>query len=625
MSKISQFFQDLGRTLFGSSDTVAIQQRFFNITCFFAAVATLLGTIVNFTIGLNLFITLSTLTTTLLFTILYFLSKKGINYNLLLLMFSGLFYLLFLFLWFTNGGSKGPTAYSFFIFIFVINLVFGKKKIYILNISFLLLLAALFLIEDVHPEWIMGYQNEKQRFFDHFFTALFLLLLLTIIVAYLVKSYYEEKESVERQRDKIAEQNEELIITEQELEQHKSNLEKLVKERTKALQQTNEELMKAKQKAESSDKLKTAFLANMSHEIRTPMNAILGFSDLLKNDLHPEKKNQYLSIIQGKGKLLLQLINDIVDIAKIESDQMEIVRHPFDFEKLMNDVQIVFSQRIKTLNKPVTIKIEKKDINHLLVSDEIRVKQILYNLVDNAVKYTDSGEIIIAYAIIQDWLEINISDTGVGIPEDKLQTVFNRFERVNISHTKPKEGTGLGLSISKKLTELLGGQLSVKSELGKGSTFTFRIPFEKTDSNKITGTETVNLQQPDWHNKLFLVAEDETANYLLIEELLSKTKAKLILAKNGQEAINYLQQGERVDIVLMDIQMPVMDGYQALEVIKDEFPDVPVVAQTAYAFENEVAKMKKLGFVDVILKPIEEEKLIQIISGVLAHFLKGNY
>jgi len=618
MGREISFFHNLLKTLFGSPMTISIQQRYFNAACFFAALATLLGTIVNFSIGLNPFITISTLFIFLAFSVLYLLSKKGISYQILLWSFSILFYILFTLLWFTNSGSKGPTVYSFFIFIFVINLVFGGKKIYFLNASFILLLAGLFIFEKYYPDLIMGYQNETQRFDDHFFTALFELILLTIIVAFLVRSYYEEKESVERQRDKIIAQNKEMLLTEQELERYKNNLEELVAERTDELKKVVIELEKAKKKAESSDKLKTVFLANMSHEIRTPMNAILGFSDLLKKDINPDKKDAYIKIIQEKGQLLLQLINDIVDVAKIESDQMEIVRHPFDFEKLIDDVQIVFSQRIDTLNKPIIIKIEKKKMNYLLVSDEIRIKQVLYNLVDNAIKYTDSGEIIIAYTSIKNWLEINISDTGIGISEDKLQTIFNRFERVNISHTKPKGGTGLGLSISKKLAELLGGQLSVKSELGKGTTFTFRIPFEKTDRNKIK--ETINLQHPDWQQKSFLVAEDEEANYLLIKELLSETKAKLIMVKNGQEVIDYLQQGGKVDIILMDIQMPVMDGYQTLEVLKKEFPNIPVVAQTAYAFGNEVAKMKKIGFVDVILKPIEKEKLIQTISKILTRF-----
>lgn len=617
MGKKSDFFQNLSITFFGNPKKIYIQQRYFNIVCFFSALATLLGTIVNFTIALNTFITASTFLMFLSFLLLYFLSKKGVNYQVLLWSFSILFYALFTTIWFTNSGSKGPTTYSFFIFIFIINLVFGGKKIYLLNISFILLLIALFISERYFPDLILGYKSELQRFYDHLFTAVFELILLTIIVSFIVKSYYEEKMSVERQRDTIVKQNKELLITEQELERHKNNLEELISERTDELKKTNEELVKAKIKAESSDKLKTAFLTNMSHEIRTPMNAILGFSDLLKNDLHPEKKEAYIQIIQDKGKLLLQLISDIIDVAKIESDQMVVVEQEFDFGKLIDDVQTVFSKKIQDYNKPIKIKIKKNNFPYLFYSDGVRVKQIINNLVDNAVKYTDAGEIEIGCVLTQKWLEIYVKDTGVGIPEDKLEVIFNRFERVNISQAKLKEGTGLGLAISKKLARLLGGELFVKSELGKGSQFSLKLPLKKNLSKKKSINLVVDEIENDWHDKTFLVAEDETVNFVLIEELLADTKAKFILAENGQIVLDELRKGTHVDAILMDIQMPVMDGHMALKIIRDEFPDIPVIAQTAYAFENEVTKMKDLGFVDVILKPIEQKKLIQSIQRVL--------
>ncbi len=619
MNKISIFFQNLSRVLFGNSAVVPIQQRFFNITCFFAALATLFGTTINFLIKLNPFITSSTFLMFLSFLLLYFLSKKGINYQILLWGFSILFFLLFIILWFTNAGSKGPTGYSFFIFIFVVNLVFGGKKIYFLNLSFILLFAGLFVFEWYYPNTIMGYENEAQRFYDHLFTALFLLILLTIVVAYLVKSYYEEKESVERQRDMIAQQNEELLLTEQELERHKNNLEELVAERTDELKKTNKELEKAKIKAESSDKLKTAFLANMSHEIRTPMNAILGFSDLLSQEMPEKKKDAYIQIIQEKGKLLLQLINDVIDIAKIESDQMVVIKQEFDLEKLIEDVQIVFSKKIKDNDKPITLKIKKGNLPCLIFSDEIRVKQIVNNLVDNAVKYTDEGEVEIEYGVKNNLVEICVKDTGIGIPKEKQNIIFNRFERVNISEGRLKEGTGLGLAISKKLAILLGGELKVISEWGKGSQFSLILPFEQTCERITSDVSKKSVVQGtnDWSDKTILVAEDENVNFLLIEELLADTKANLILAENGQIVIDKLRKGTAVDLILMDIQMPVMNGYQALKIIQKEFPAIPVIAQTAYAFENEVAKMKLLGFVDVVLKPIEQEKLIQAIGKVI--------
>ena len=611
---------------FGNIKKIPLQQYYFNITCFFAALATLLGTFINYFLHLGKLITITTGLSFISFLIIFIIACKKKIYKQLLPYFLFTFYVLFSVLWLTNAGSKGPTVYSFFIIIFLIALIFSGKKAIIINSSFILLLLGLFFFETYYPDTITGYTNDTQRFYDHLSTILYELILLNIIISYLVKSYYSEKERVEQQRDTIAQQHEELLTTEQELEHHKKHLERLVNERTQALKEANEhlerinkELELAKIKAESSDKLKSAFLANMSHEIRTPMNAILGFSSLLNKPVSEEQKNTYIQIIQDKGKLLLQLINDIIDLSKIEAKQLQIAKSEFNINKLLNDSYITFANKIRNLNKPINLKISFPKDYFILFSDELRIQQIINNLLDNAIKNTKEGSIEIGYILEKNHIKIQVKDTGSGIPKDKQNTIFNRFEQLNEFGEKLKKGTGLGLAISKNLAELMDGSLTVESEVGVGSTFTLTLPISEDTYNQTQNwIENRFIDKTvDWSDKTIIIAEDEKTNSLLIQEYLSETNVNLIIVDNGKKLIDTIQTNEKIDLALIDINMPVINGYEAIEIIKKRYPSLPIVVQTAYAQEDEIAHIKQLGVFDIVTKPINKDLLIQTIASKL--------
>ncbi len=382
------------------------------------------------------------------------------------------------------------------------------------------------------------------------------------------------------------------------------------------------ELVEAKNKAEESDKLKSAFLANMSHEIRTPMNSILGFSTLLtKPGVYDKHKEQYLELIINSGKSLLNLINDIIDISKIEAGQLKVKPRKITLNPLMNEVYMSHYQINDMKNKSFEL-IMKKAVERdefSIETDPFRLKQILNNLIGNAMKFTEKGYIEFGYKFNNpEQLLFYVKDTGVGMPADKLNLIFQRFGQIEQKDDKNQSGTGLGLTISKKLAELLGGQMWVESTEGEGSTFFFTLPYDADlNTGDEYGASLVEDGNDSLENKTLLVAEDEEMNIVYMKEILADTKANVLWAKNGEEAVKIAKENPSIDLILMDIKMPVMNGYEATQKIREFNKNVIIIAQTAYALTGEKEKTIEAGCNYYITKPIEIKILMNTIQGFL--------
>lgn len=387
------------------------------------------------------------------------------------------------------------------------------------------------------------------------------------------------------------------------------------------MEETRQRLLLAKEKAEESDRLKTAFLANMSHEIRTPMNAIIGFSDLLSDDeLSAEDRLDFISKIKSSGNALMSLINDIIDIAKIEAGQLRISESELNLNKLMKELHSTFTN-LKNLNGKEKISLEmslgEEENTVWIFSDPFRLQQILTNLLNNALKFTEFGKVEFGYSIEDAKLRFFVKDTGIGILRSKQKLLFKRFSQIDSGANRKYGGTGLGLAISSNLVELLGGTIDVDSFPGKGSTFTFTIPY-KPITPQIAKKSNARIKDPDWSGKTILIAEDSMQNYLLVEAILRFTQVKLIHALDGQKVINLAKSESGIDLILMDIQLPVKTGYEALVEIRELFPTIPVISYTAFALPNERDKSIKAGFVDYLPKPIKAETLIPILDKYLS-------
>jgi signal transduction histidine kinase/ActR/RegA family two-component response regulator len=380
----------------------------------------------------------------------------------------------------------------------------------------------------------------------------------------------------------------------------------------------NEELTRAKEKAEESDRLKSAFLANLSHEIRTPMNAIMGFADLLESEkLNGETHEKYIRIIRKSGGYLLSIINDIVEISQIEAGQVELNENEIEINELMDEVFNSFKTIIAS-RENLTLKLEKPNppLNEKIWIDEVKLKQILMNLINNAIKFTEHGEVSFGYTTKNSSeISVFVKDTGIGIAPEKHHVIFERFRQVDSKNTKIQSGSGLGLSITKAYTEIMGGNISVESEEGKGAEFvvTFPlVPVNNSPSNKVFEKKEEPIAVSNG-NRIILVAEDEDVNWYLIEQVLSRYNYKLFRAENGLEAVEFCKNNKDIDLVLMDIKMPVMNGFDALEEIRKINPKLPVIAQTAYALSGDVERIKSV-FDDYITKPINRQILIEKIA-----------
>ncbi|WP_338356649.1 ATP-binding protein [Yeosuana marina] len=379
------------------------------------------------------------------------------------------------------------------------------------------------------------------------------------------------------------------------------------------------QLKKAKEKAEHSEKLKTAFLANMSHEIRTPMNAILGFTSLLDDDVVDEsKKKKFIELIQEAGKRLLAIISDVVDISKIEAKQLSINLDTCNLNEIIDSLYFQFSIQNKT--KDVSIEIHKSlDDNDCFVkTDRNRLVQILSNLIENALKFTKQGSVTFGYSIDKDKIKFYVKDTGIGISEKDKKIIFNRFSQVDNEYTKAVTGTGLGLSIAKGLVELLGGNIWVENTLTEGSTFIFTVPFV-SDNQKETYVSIVkeDMIKNNTEEKTILVAEDELTNFIYIREVLKVFNIKIIRAENGQEAVDLFKENKDINLILMDIKMPILNGYEATLEIRKTSTTVPIIAITAYAMAEDEALAMKAGCNEYISKPVSKGLLYNVIKKYL--------
>ncbi|MBN1184374.1 MAG: response regulator [Bacteroidales bacterium] len=400
------------------------------------------------------------------------------------------------------------------------------------------------------------------------------------------------------------------------LRKNEMKLKELVAIKTQDLMELNMELEEAKEKAEESDRLKSAFIANISHEIRTPMNGIRGFATLLeKPELTSEKQKIYLDIIRVSSDRMLRIINDLIDISIIEAGQIKVNKEQTNVNTLMEE--------LFTFYKPLTDKkgLELKYYNDLafeesyVEADKGRLYQVLGNLLDNAIKKTSSGLVTFGYQKKPAAFEFYVKDTGVGIPPELVNTIFERFRQVENPENTYRQGSGLGLSISKALVESHGGRIWVDSTPGKGSTFYFTIPCKTAPKKNIEPQN--KSSKNDFSNligKKILIVEDDVANYIYIQEILENAGMKIFLSENGAEAVEFVSRNTDIDIILMDMKMPVMDGLEATKRIKEKYSHIPIIMQTAFAQTDDRQMAINGGCDDYISKPFNIDELLELIN-----------
>jgi len=388
-------------------------------------------------------------------------------------------------------------------------------------------------------------------------------------------------------------------------------------------------LLKAKEKAEESERLKTAFLANVSHEIRTPMNAILGFVSLMQEyETSETERKEYFDMIASNGEVLLNLINDIIDLSKLESEALTLKPEVFDLSEFLNEVYLylVNDLRLKLKNTSIYPNLVLPDQRHIstIFADRLRLRQVLINLIHNAIKFTESGFIELGASLTHDKLNGNpmvtiyVKDSGIGIPEDKTAYIFESFRQIEDPFTRKFGGAGLGLAIVKRIIEASNGFTGVNSKLGQGSEFFVSLPLaghgklKKENATLLPKQEIFNFE-----GKSVLIVEDKIPNTLYLKSLLSKSSIHLTFATDGAQAVEVFRNTEGIDLVLMDIQLPVMDGYEATFRIKEINPRIPVIAQTAFASVEDRERIFNSGFDDFISKPINPKELLRKMALLL--------
>jgi len=421
-----------------------------------------------------------------------------------------------------------------------------------------------------------------------------------------ITSRKQSEQEIKLKNEEFAALNEEYMLQNEELAGNVELLGGLISQ-----------LEEAKEKAEESDKLKSSFLENVSHEIRTPMNGILGFTELLRHETDNKRREDYIDTIHTCGNRLLYIINDIVEMSKIDSGIVVVQNSNVDLNVMLSNL---YREIHVLLNKTKTIVLTPKPPANTVVAntDVTKLQQILVNLVSNAIKFTPKGSIDFGYNLNQDTSEIEffVNDTGVGIDKIHHESIFKRFRQIDKNYAN-QDGSGLGLAISKAYVEMLGGRIWVESEPHKGSQFHFTIPLTKPINISNMNSLKEKTKKISFENAVILVAEDEDINFYYLQLITKSANATILRATNGLEAVEICKNNPNIDIVLMDIKMPELNGYEAAKQIKQFRPNLPIIAQTAYGFPDDEKRALAIGCDAYIAKPIAKESLLKLMNDLI--------
>jgi signal transduction histidine kinase/CheY-like chemotaxis protein len=469
--------------------------------------------------------------------------------------------------WYAKYLSNGPVLFFILIFAALVIWVWEGKALAIMLAVYFINVALLFFIDFSAPEELFNYPDDRKRSVD-IFLSFGLYSSLMLFLLHMVK----------------------------------------------------QEFIRQKEKAIRADMLKSAFLANMSHEIRTPMNSIIGFSQLLGRVKEARQRQQYTDIIQTSSENLLRLINDIIDLSRIEAGDLEIRYSEISVRELFTELKNVFAVELTTRRKSeIELDFSLPDNELVIRSDPFRLKQVLTNLLDNALKFTRQGSIIYACERNKNDLIFSVSDTGIGIPPENQSKVFDQFIQFNVQDMN-NEGSGIGLSIVKRIVELLNGRVWFESIVDQGTTFYFCIPFEAvargTKPYKKSESGAQHRQVPS--SRPLLVVEDDQNSVVLIKEILQHIDIGFHHVSNGDDAIEHVKKNPDIRLILMDMKLPGLDGYETAKAIKKINPGIPIIAQTAFAMVDDREKTIKAGCDDYISKPLDSEKLQDMVREYLS-------
>lgn len=586
-------YNELKKLIGLKKEAITLENKIFNLVTFLVFIAMSISFMSNLYLGMNS--TLNWLVFALLAIsfVFFYLSRYRDLYKKVsgwYILFCHLFYVP---VWFTNGGIEGPTIIAYSLILTIAMLILPKKyHSPFIGVTIAIIMLLIYL-EQLHPEWVVAYASEQMRQVDMVVTTFLYFGIIGITISLYKRTYDMDRED-------------------------------LIK-KSIDLEESREYLSETKMQAEEATKAKSRFLANMSHEIRTPLNGIIGTIDLMQHTPLSSEQEELMQSLKSSSTLLLEIVNDVLDISKIEADKLELFEGPCNLDAIIKNVISISSPRITALKKDLQINYTVDPKTELeIIADESRIKQILINLVSNAIKFTDAGSIKIevgALPIDESIQELNFAviDTGIGISEEHMRTLFIPFTQIDNSATRKHSGTGLGLSICRKIIEEMGGRIWIESELGKGSAFRFIIPVQINLVKKTHSRGSENTATPAGNNiqkslKL-LVAEDNGMNQLLAKKMFSKIGYEIEIAHNGREAFEKALTNN-YDFIFMDIHMPEMDGLEAtVQILNSPLEKVPVIiAMTANVVKEAEEDCLEAGMKDIITKPFTIEQLKRVLD-----------
>ncbi len=569
--------------------SVSLEKKIFQVTTLISGLMGIILVVFNLFNNFPILLNIVTLILSIASFLFFYIARYVKFANTLIYLYVILILFTLSVAWFNNAGSDGPIL-IYFLFVIVIGIFISPPKFRSVFIVFVtLLICFLGIVEYYYPATVFKYSSREEKIMDMIFSTFLAIVVLGSLIIF-IKNSYDTQHAL------------------------------LLNSNT-TLEKTNEQLAVARDVAEKATYAKSYFLANMSHELRTPLNGIIGTTELLKlESLSPQQK-ELLHTLQSCSDVLLNIINDVLDVSKIEAGQLFLHSSPFTLQKTIKTVLAIANAQMNSLNKQLELDYHIEDgIADTVVGDENRLKQVLLNLVGNAMKFTEQGAITVTVEkeVVEQERQLvtfHISDTGIGIEENKISELFEPFKQVQSNYAREYGGTGLGLSICKKIIEMMHGEIWVKSMPGKGSTFSFRIPLQIANEMVIEENKVISAPALAKHDIRILLAEDNTMNQFVAKKLFGSLGYQVDIAETGLQVLSMIAQ-QQYHLIFMDMQMPVMDGLEATkQIVQQQLQHQPVViAMTANALNDDEQACKKAGMKDFLSKPFTRDQLKNMLE-----------